>query len=132
VQVSTEVVLFRHADEAVGSGLPPHRRPPADLDLLAEPSMRVSAHGAMRFDPAAYRKMAEQGTQVVKSFQLSDVEVLFPNDATAIVTYRVRQVVAPRGQGGLTAQEMNDSSTWVKAGSSWKCAVHTESPVATH
>ena len=57
------------------------------LDMLNEPSLMVSSHGAMKFDHTAYRRMAEQGSMVVKSFELSDVEVVFPNEATAIVTY---------------------------------------------
>jgi hypothetical protein len=100
------------------------------LGLLCEPSMMVSEHGAMKFDHAAYRKMADQGSQVVKSFQFSDVDVLFPNATTAVVTYRVKQVVAAREGGGSTEQDMNDSSTWVRDGQGWKCAAHTESPVA--
>jgi len=35
---------------------------------------------------------------IVTSFELSDVEVVFPNDATAILTYRVKQEVAPQGR----------------------------------
>jgi hypothetical protein len=66
---------------------------------------------------------------VVTSFELSDVEVVFPNDATAIVTYHVKQAVAPRGDGKkATQQEMNDSSTWVKNGKGWQCVMHTETP----
>lgn len=98
------------------------------LDLLCEPSLMVSAHGAMKFDHAAYRKMAEGGTQVVKSFEMSDVDVVFPNDSTAIVSYRVKQNVAPRGAGSGKVEEMQDSSTWVKTAKGWQCAIHTETP----
>ena len=98
------------------------------IDMLCEPSLMVSSHGAMKFDHAAYRKMAEQGSMVVKSFKLSDVEVAFPNDATGIVTYRVKQQVAPRGEGKPIEQEMNDSSTWIRQGDKWLCAMHTETP----
>jgi hypothetical protein len=70
----------------------------AALELLCEPAMMVSSHGSMKFDHAGYRKMAEQGPKVLTSFELSDVDVVFPNDATAIVSYRVRQRTAPRGQ----------------------------------
>ena len=35
------------------------------LQLLNEPALMVSAHGAMKFDHAGYRKMAEQGTMVL-------------------------------------------------------------------
>jgi hypothetical protein len=99
------------------------------LEMLSEPSLMVSSHGAMKSDHASSRKMAEQGNMVVTSFELSDVEVVFPNDATAIVTYHVKQGVAPRGDGKKsTQQEMNDSSTWVKNGKGWQCVMHTETP----
>ena len=98
------------------------------LDLLCEPALMVSAHGAMKFDHAAYRKMADQGTQVVKSFELSDMQVVFPTESTAILSYRVRQGVAPRGKGATKHEDMQDSSTWVKTGKGWRCAIHTETP----
>jgi len=102
------------------------------LNLLCEPALMVSAHGAMKFDHAAYRKMADQGTMVVNSFEFSDMEVVFPNDATAILSYRVKQGVAPRGKGAAVEQEMNDTSTWVKTGQGWRCAMHTETPAQPH
>jgi hypothetical protein len=100
------------------------------LGLLSEPALMVSTHGAMKFDHAGYRKMAEHGTMVVKSFELCDVETVFPNDSTAIMTYRVKQGVASRSDGKTVQQEMNDTSTWVKTPEGWKCVMHTETPVA--
>ena len=35
----------------------------AALKLLEEPALMVSSHGAMKFDHAGYRKMAEQGSR---------------------------------------------------------------------
>ncbi|MBC7483513.1 MAG: nuclear transport factor 2 family protein [Rhizobacter sp.] len=99
------------------------------LNLLCEPALMVSSHGAMKFDHAGYRKMADQGAMEVKSFEFSDMEVVFPNDATAILSYRVKQAVAPRGKGATTRQEMNDTSTWVMTGQGWRCAMHTETPI---
>lgn len=97
------------------------------LGMLAEPSLMVSSHGAMKFDHQDYRKMAEHGAQVLKSFELSDMQVVFPNESTAVVTYHARQTLAPRGKSdGATTQEANDTSTWVKDGSGWKCVMHTE------
>jgi hypothetical protein len=98
------------------------------MDMLGEPSLMVSSHGAMKFDREGYRRMAEQGTTVIKSFELSDVQVVFPNDATGIVTYRVRQSIAPRGNGKPLEQDMNDSSTWIRQGDRWLCVMHTETP----
>ena len=99
------------------------------LEMLAEPSLMVSSQGAMQFDHASYRRMAEQGTMVIKSFELSDMEVVFPNDATAILTYRVKQAMATKGKTKTTEQEMHDTSTWVQKGKSWQCVLHTETPV---
>ena len=103
----------------------------AALRMLSEPSLMVSSHGAMKFDHAAYRKMAEQGSMVVKSFELSDIEVVFPNDTTAIVTYRVKQAVAARDKRGAapSEQDMCDSSTWIQHGKRWLCVMHTETPL---
>ena len=47
------------------------------LDLLSEPALMVSSHGSMKFDHAGYRQMAEHGSMVVTSFELSDVDVVF-------------------------------------------------------
>jgi hypothetical protein len=101
------------------------------LKLLCEPALMVSAHGAMKFDHAGYRQMAEHGTLIVNSFELSDIEVVFPNDSTAILCYHVKQGVAPRGKGATTEQEMNDTSTWVKTDHGGRCAMHSETPVTT-
>ncbi len=99
------------------------------VGLLNEPALMVSAHGAMQFDHAGYRKMADQGTMVVTGFDFDDMQVVFPNDTTAVLTYHVKQQVASRGKKGKgTAQEMNDSSTWIKVGDHWKCVMHTETP----
>ena len=100
----------------------------AAVGLLNEPAVMVSAHGAMQFDHAAYRKMADQGTQVVTAFEFSDMKVMYPNPSTAILTYGVKQTMQPRVGGKSVVQDMNDSSAWVKAGSVWKCVMHTESP----
>ncbi|MGS5085616.1 nuclear transport factor 2 family protein [Hydrogenophaga sp. A37] len=101
------------------------------LEMLAEPALMVSAHGAMKFDHAGYRKMAEQGSMIVSSFELSDMEVVFPNETTAILTYHVRQGVSARSGGSKAFQEMNDTSTWIQTGQGWKCVMHTECPAHT-
>ena len=82
----------------------------------------------MKFDHDGYRKMAEQGAMVLTSFELSDVDVVFPNEKTAIMSYHVKQGMAPRGKAESTVQEMNDTSTWIRSGRRWKCVMHTETP----
>ena len=100
------------------------------LNLLCEPALMVSSHGAMKFDHDAYRQMADQGSMEIKSFELNDMQVVFPNDSTAVLSYRVKQAIAPRGKEATTEQEMNDTSTWVQTDQGWRCAMHTETPMA--
>ncbi len=101
----------------------------AALQVLHDPAMMATAHGAMKFDHAGYRKMAEQGSMVTTAFALSDVEVMFPKEATAILTYRVKQTVGARDDGKSTTQDMSDTSTWVYLQKRWQCVLHTESPM---
>ena len=103
----------------------------AALLLLHDPACIATAHGAMKFDHAGYRKMAEQGSMIVTSFTLSDVEVMFPTETTAVLTYRVKQSVGARDGGHSTTQDMSDTSTWVHLGNRWQCVLHTESPMQT-
>ena len=100
------------------------------LNLLCEPALMVSSQGAMKFDHDAYRQMADQGSMEIKSFELNDMQVVFPNDSTAVLSYRVKQTLAPHGKQATTEQEMNDTSTWVQTDQGWRCAMHTETPMA--
>ncbi|MGM9485326.1 nuclear transport factor 2 family protein [Roseateles sp. NT4] len=97
------------------------------LGMLAEPSLMVSSHGAMQFSHEQYREMAEKGSMVLKSFELSDMQVMHPNEDTAVLTYRVKQEMAPRdGDAKPLAQEMADSSVWMRKDGEWQCVMHTE------
>ena len=104
----------------------------ADTDTaiaqLCEPAFTVSAHGLTKFDHAGYRRMAEQGPMVVRSFRLSDMEASFPGKDTAVVSYKAWQELSPRGSSERMAQHMLDTSTWVRDGRTWRCVMHTEAP----
>lgn len=103
------------------------------LEMLNEPSVLVSTHGTMQFDHQQYRQMAEHGGMVIKSFELSDMHVIFPTDETALLTYKVKQSLAERGKSTLINQEMADSSVWMQKDGKWLCVMHTETPIdATH
>ena len=101
----------------------------AAIGLLTEPAFMVSPMGAMKFDHAGYRHMAEQGSMAVKSYELADMQAEFPSRDTAVLSYSVKQILVPRGKTEETVQHMKDTSTWVRDGGTWKCAMHTESPV---
>jgi ketosteroid isomerase-like protein len=102
----------------------------AATEMLCEPALMVSSQGAFKFDHAAYRKMAAEGPMVLKSFELSDMQVEFPNESTAVLAYHVKQTMAPRGQKAGRTEEVHDTSTWIKDGDGWKCVMHTETPMA--
>ena len=105
--------------------------PDTATELLTEPALMVSSHGAMKFDHDGYRQMAEKGSMMLKSYELSDMNVVFPNDSTAVLSYHVKQKLAQRGDGKSLQQEMNDTSTWIKNGDRWQCVMHTETPAGT-
>lgn len=103
--------------------------PDTALSMLDEPALMVSSHGAMQFDHGQYRQMATQGSRMVKAFELRDMNVVFPNDDTAVLTYRVHQTLASRGGGDTLEQDMADASVWTRKGGQWRCVMHTETPV---
>lgn len=101
------------------------------ISLLCEPAVMVGPHGALKFDHARYREMAEQGPVVLKAFEFSDMDVVFPTEQTAVLTYRVRQEVVERKGSKPSIQQMAESSTWVRDDDdTWRCAAHTETPMA--
>src|SRR5689334_9880989 len=70
----------------------------AALALLEDPALMVSTHGSMMFDHDGYRRMAEHGSMVLTAFDISDMDIVFPSESTAILSYNVKQVVQPRGK----------------------------------
>ena len=99
------------------------------LDLLNEPALMVSSKGAMKFDHAGYRKMAEDDSAYkLLDFKFSKMQVVFPNKDVAVLTYQVAQKAEMKGK--KMDAEMSASSTWVRKNDNWVCVVHTESPMS--
>lgn len=98
--------------------------PEKAMTMIADESIVVGPQGTMKIDPAKYGEMTRDGQWTLDSFELQDVNVVFPNEDTGIIAYKVRQKGSLKGQ----AMDLNcaDSSTWVKDGDDWKCALHTE------
>ena len=94
------------------------------VTMIADECLISGPQGTMRSDPADYKRMTEQGEWELDQFEFSDVQVIFPQEDTAIIAYNVHQT------GSMKGQEMDlncaDSSTWVRDGDEWKCALHTE------
>ena len=94
------------------------------MTMNADDSLVVGPEGAMRIGPEEYKRMTEEGQWELDRFELSDVNVVFPNEDTGIIAYKVHQTGTMRGQ----EMDLNcaDSTTWVRDGNDWKCALHTE------
>lgn len=92
--------------------------------MIADEALVIGAMGTMKIDPAKYEKMTEDGQWTLEKFAFSDVDVVFPADDVAVIAYQVHQT------GEMKGERMNmhcaDSSTWVRNGHGWKCALHTE------
>ena len=97
------------------------------VTMIADECLITGPQGTMRSDPADYKRMTEQGEWELDQFEFSDVQVIFPQEDTAIIAYNVHQT------GSMKGQEMDlncaDSSTWVRDGDEWKCALHTETVI---
>jgi len=102
----------------------------AALKLLYEPALMVSTHGSMMLDHASYRRMVERDPMVLAAFDITDMDVVFPSESTAVLSYNVKKVVRPRNGDANIEEQMRNTSTWVRKGNQWKCAMHTETPAA--
>jgi ketosteroid isomerase-like protein len=103
--------------------------PEVAVDMLTEPAIMVSGHGAQKFDHAGYTKMANDDRYKLVGYRLSDMDVLFPKDDVAIASYRVNQKMEMEGKP--VEQDVYDTSTWIKVGDQWRCVAHTESELST-
>ena len=97
------------------------------MRMIADQCLITGPMGAMRSDPADYKRMTEQGDWELDAFEFSDVQVIFPVEDTAIIAYKVHQTGTMKGR----RMDLNcaDSTTWVHDGEAWKCALHTETIV---
>lgn len=102
--------------------------PEIATEMLTEPALMVSGHGATKFDHAAYTKMANDNSYKLLDYKISDMDVVFPKDDVAVATYRVDQKMEMKGES--VQMEVYDTSTWVKLENQWRCVMHTESPVS--
>jgi ketosteroid isomerase-like protein len=94
------------------------------MRMIADECLITGPMGTMRSDPDDYKRMTEQGDWELEDFELSDVQVIFPVEDTAIIAYKVHQTGTMKDQ----PMDLNcaDSTTWVREGDGWKCALHTE------
>jgi hypothetical protein len=97
----------------------------AGARLIADPSLIAGAQGVARIDRKTFTKMMATGDWTLHGYEFSDVTVQRVTDDVAVIAYKVREELTVAGEK-LTMQAA-DASTWVREGSGWLCALHTES-----
>ena len=92
--------------------------------LIARQCLITGPMGSMRIDPEKYAEMTRDGQWQLDDFKFSDIEVIMPSDEVAVIAYKVHQT------GVMKDKPMDiraaDSTTWIREGGDWKCALHTE------
>ena len=96
----------------------------AAMRLTDDPCIVTGAQGVARITQKAFVAMLQAGGWTLHSFDFTDVEVRVLGDETAIVAYKVKEVLTVEGKP--ITFEAADSSTWVRREGQWVCALHTE------
>ena len=98
--------------------------PETAKSMIASQGLVTGPMGTMTMNPEKYAEMTREGQWTLDDFELKNVEVVQPNEDSAIIAYEVHQT------GEMKGKRMDlrcaDSSVWVKEGGGWKCALHTE------
>lgn len=96
--------------------------------MLAPHAASVSPMSVTSFTPDEYVEMGKASPYTFVNWSMSEEDMIFPTADTAVCTYRVTQTL--KKDGLSETSESMDSSVWARAGGSWKCILHTQSPVA--
>jgi len=92
--------------------------------LSDDPCVVTGAQGAGKIDRATLEQMFRKATWRLKAFEIRAPIVQPITDDVAVVAYKVHEELTVDGKA-LTL-EASDSSVWVRRGSGWACAIHTE------
>jgi ketosteroid isomerase-like protein len=100
---------------------------PAATKLCAENILVGGPQGAMPIKGADMGAMMAHGKWELHKFDMTEVEVVFPNDQTAVIGYKVTQDMTVDGKP--TKLVAADTSTWIKHDGRWLCVQHSEAPL---
>lgn len=97
-------------------------------ELTDDGCIIVGAQGVSAIDRNSMRKMTAEGQWELRQFSFNEKtrRVRFISDDVAIVAYSVNEQLVVDGKP--LQLEAHDASVWVRHGSEWRCALHTESP----
>ena len=96
------------------------------LSLTDDSCIVAGPQGFATINREAFRKMAEQATYKLNSFNIEpNAAVMMLTDDVAIVAYKVHEDLTVDGKPVVL--DAADCSTWIRRNGTWKCALHTES-----
>lgn len=96
----------------------------AATDMMAKKSIVTGPQGVAEISRGDFSKMMEEGKWTLDSYRFSDIQVIFPNERTAVIGYKVKQKGMMDGKP--YDMEAADASTWTKSGDEWLCVMHSE------
>jgi ketosteroid isomerase-like protein len=93
-------------------------------DMMAKKSIVTGPQGVAEISRGDFGKMMDEGKWTLDSYKFSDVQVIFPNEQTAVIGYKVKQKGMMDGKP--YDMEAADASTWTRSGDEWLCVMHSE------
>ena len=95
------------------------------LRLTDDPCIVVGPSGIMRVAKDELAKMMQSSAYTLDQFEVkSDAEARSISEDVAVLAYKVHEELTVDGK--TLSLDVADSSTWVRRGGQWVCAVHTE------
>ena len=96
------------------------------ISLTDFPCLLAGAQGVLSVDRAQFEKMFQSGQESMRSFHFDEdkVEVRQVGPDTAVIAYPVHTTFLKNGESRKI--DAVDTSTWIRSGDKWLCAMHTE------
>jgi len=98
----------------------------AAIALTDFPCLVAGAHGISSVNKQEFTKLFESHHETLRIFNFDEdkTEVRQVSPDTAVIAYQVHTSVTRDGEHKII--DAVDTSTWVKRGGRWLCAMHTE------
>jgi ketosteroid isomerase-like protein len=100
------------------------------LALTDFPCLIAGPQGMQTVDKAQYEKMFASNEGAIRDFDFDETQaqVRQVSDDAAVIAYKVHTTFTHEGE--TKTMDAVDTSTWVKRGGKWACAMHTETELA--
>jgi uncharacterized protein (TIGR02246 family) len=94
------------------------------LRLTDDPCIVTGPQGLASITRKQFAEMMQKPSWSLEDFELEQMHVRMLGDDVAIVAYKVREKMIVEGKP--VTLDAADTSTWVRRGDGWLCALHTE------